>query len=1166
MPLSRRRAFAALISALALCFAAAATAKPAHALLPSTPAPSLQSAFSSNPTALLNALTCPASTALSTTTSDIPGVGQVTDQLKNVLCALNILGYAYRTTYIPPGGGQPIVRYTRAIALVGTLIDVDGNGSPDFTGNVAPTPTVNGLQLTIGRLGWPLTNFPANGKVSVEAVFLNPLTPNTYLAIGEDGRHAGTAPNWKATVTIFGMSSTTTDLALLITGNGMPSKVGVMGEVFTGANPDAPTTVRRGNIAFSPGVGPVTTHVRLSQGRQQAIVTTPTPVRVDGQVSFIEGANQRDVDVTIDKLPTSTDVVHTSANGHENVTFNAAAPIGAVNATYRERQGTEIRTAAQLDATNVPRAITFDQVDGITTLDAPGSSFGSVEARYAKGGDVPAPGPGSDPYAAFHRVSSSQLTAGLRLNNLKSVAIDQTGPYAGRLIFSSPLGPLPFSAKDDVKGISLSGGLSSLPLDTEVVVDPDNGAVTFDGHGSGIDKIELSARKTGGTFFSKASRIDATIEGVPALETINFKQEDGSVKVAASEPPTTLSLLASSGDDAPAVDGSYAWFEDTTTRYRAFARISGLKGIAFSSTPVAGSFDTAAPQVLNLHAEAGGVTVDGKIDKLPSHVEFSVPDDRVHIENNGTIDHIQLQAKGLPASAKFKNAKVDIFGISPVLDVYLGIDPATRSAAIQARAFNCPPEDGPCNEPPDPPCDPQTEECEDPDPDPDPPPPPPPPPAPELFGVDAHGQGVELIVAHAWADDADLALHPDLPTNRSLALLQQDCPPEGCEPPPCNPNDDPECEEEPDPDPNPGPITPPPFPVPDTANAILYDAKTPGHEDLRARISNIKQAFFTKNAPLNGPDGFFNGTDDIDIEFTQPGDITLGIRKEDVHGTVKIPHVEGRQLPTKYGLEIGTRRHTVAHFTSENVGIPRAEIAMAVGKDVEGERKALISGSIDNIPTDANVCISKISGCGAWLPHSEQGGNSTKVISPEIDVRMTTNGPPVTSDDAMTINARVCLDEIGSNAWVPGSCLIDQVAKKYLDIKNLKVKNFGVGYKGEFVASKYQDNFGSDDAMAAYLDTDGILVDSLRYVKDGGKGVEFVKTGQPLTADDFFIAVNYSFSVRARVMFRSGGLSCPPSTGLFLLDRSADGSVDRYGLPFDDETNLWSLVKAVTGC
>ena len=151
---------------------------------------------------------------------------------------------------------------------------------------------------------------------------------------------------------------------------------------------------------------------------------------------------------------------------------------------------------------------------------------------------------------------------------------------------------------------------------------------------------------------------------------------------------------------------------------------------------------------------------------------------------------------------------------------------------------------------------------------------------------------------------------------------------------------------------------------------------------------------------------------------------------------------------------------------------------------------------------------------------------------------------------------------------MPASCLHDQVAKDYVDIQNLRVRNFDIGYEGTGVADKYQGNFSGDDALAVCLNTDGVLVDRFRYVKSDGKGVELVKADEPLSAQDLFAAVNYSFSVRAEFMYGPiGTLSCPGDTSLYLLERdSVAGAVSRYSLPSALPDNLWTYIKPVLGC
>jgi hypothetical protein len=627
----------------------AAVAAPAQANIGVGPASSLKDAFDNSPPDLAQALLCPTISAVGGATASIPGVGTITNQLSSIVCAVNILGYAYRTTYLPPNG-PPIVRYHRATALIPAPLDVDGNGSTDFTGTMTASLALAGVGLTISRFG-----FPADAKVSIEAVLLNPTAPDSYVGFGEDGTKAGTAGSWTGNIGFFGFSANTVDLGLRIAAGARPASLGILGEAFSGSDPDNPQSISRGNVGFTPMPQNVTTEVRLSEGRQQAIVTTGVASKVNAHVDVIRPGTTKDVDLTIDQLPSSVDVVHQTASGHETTTYTANAPINKVSAAYHERQGSSIVTAAALDATAVPTQLAVDQFDGKTSVGASSGAFGSVEARFAKGGDVPAIGAGTGPYVAFHRFTSSKLEGGLRLTNLKSVAFDASGPYSGRLIFSQPLPSVPLSAKDDVSGISATGSLTGLPLDTEVTADMPNGVVTFNGHGQGITQIALSARKTSGVFFTKASRIDATIDNLPAANTFNIKQVDGQVSAAATNPIGSISVLASDGSDAPSVSGPAAWYEDTATRYRGFVRIDKLKGLSFSGSPFSGTIETGAPQVLALHGEVGTLKLDGAIDKLPAKITFSMSDTAgggkvIDYNSYGqNVGLITLQGDGVPS-------------------------------------------------------------------------------------------------------------------------------------------------------------------------------------------------------------------------------------------------------------------------------------------------------------------------------------------------------------------------------------------------------------------------------------------------------------------------------------------------------------------------------------
>lgn len=636
----------------------------------STPNPNdgLDGAFGGAPTTLLQGLLCPLVTSVSGTTISVPGVGQLVDELAGIVCAISVIGYVYRTTYYP-ASGPPIVKYTRALLGVPALIDVDGTGLPDFTGVVGLA--LPGLSLQISRSLF----FPASARVTIEAVAIVPGAASTYVGFGEDGSAAGTANDWRATLTLAGLSASTADLNLNVSTNTPPSSLAALGEMFSGPDPDAPDHVYRGNAAFSPVPASVNTHLIASQDRQEVVVSS-TPTTLTANVDVLSPGRVQNVRAVADKLPTSIDVVHTTAGGTETTTYDANAPIAKLTGAYHDTVNGNLVTAAALDAWGVPEHIAFEQTAERTTVGATSGKIDRIQARFARGSDVGPLDPGTTPFARFHRTTASDFTAALQVSDLKSVSINQSAPYGGELVFAVAPGLFPFTADDDTTSTHLEGSLSNLPADTTVSVDLANGKVTFDGHGTGIAKIALKATRPV-PFFAKATRVEATLEGLPALETVDIKQVDGSVTASASNPLGTITLLASDGSGAPPLVGSGAQYDDTVSLWRAFLRINGLKSVGFQGNPVVGDVQTSQSQFFTVKGNTSGITFDGTISNLPAHMTFAMKPGSggskvVDFDSHGeSITKITANGTGLPAPAGMPNFEAVVEGLPSHLTVTL---------------------------------------------------------------------------------------------------------------------------------------------------------------------------------------------------------------------------------------------------------------------------------------------------------------------------------------------------------------------------------------------------------------------------------------------------------------------------------------------------------------
>lgn len=610
----------------------------------------LGQAFGGSPTNLLQKILCPIVTTVAATTHDIPGVGPLVDALPPLVCAINVLGYVYRTVYVPPSG-PPVVRYTKALAGVPTLIDVDGNGLPDFTGTLSPNLTLNGITLLIQRNLF----YPAANKVSIEAIAINPTVPNSYVGFGPDGTIAGTAKQWQAKLSVLGVSSTAVDLGLDLKTSSPPTSLTTVGEMFSGPNPDAPDNIIRGAANFTPVPAVFSTRIKASQSRQE-FITTSTPSKLTAEVGVVSPGRRQKIDLVADQLPSSIDIVHTSGLGSdESVTYDASAPIAKLTAKYEDKVGNDIATAAALDAWGIPEHLKFEQTGDRTTVAAlNGGKIDRIQARFAKGSDVEPLDPALTPFARYHRTTASKFTAALQVLDFKSASFNSSEPYGGELEFATAPGLFPFVADDDVTSTHVEGSLSNLPAKTTISADLTNGQVTFDGHGTGIDKITLKATRPV-PFFERATRVEATLENLPASEVIDIKQEDGTVSASASNPLGTLTLLASNGPGAPAIAGSAASYEDTPALYRAFLRISGLQSVSFQGDPVVADLQTAAAQFLTVKGATSGLTFDGTIDQLPAHLTFSLKpgaggSNVVDFDSHGqVINTITASGDGLPA-------------------------------------------------------------------------------------------------------------------------------------------------------------------------------------------------------------------------------------------------------------------------------------------------------------------------------------------------------------------------------------------------------------------------------------------------------------------------------------------------------------------------------------
>jgi hypothetical protein len=718
---------AAVSGALVLALAAAAgVAAPAQADLlggvgsalggvtgvPGTPASSLNAAFTSSPANLVQALACPIAKGVAGVTSGIPGVSVVTDQLPTVICALNIVGYAYRTTYIQPNGTK-LVRYFHALAGVPTLLDVNGDGVPDFTGTLTVSLTLNGISLNISRL-----LLPASSQVSIEAVALDPASPQTYLGFGEDGTPAGTAGTWTTSVNVLGIGGGTVDLGLGVSTGlglaplsgvsvsaslGVPPTLGLLGELLQGNTPDAPTTIDRGDVLFTPVPASFTTEIKLGQGRQEAIVTSTTPSTIVAHVNLITPGDEKDIDATVNQLPSSVDIVHQTQGGEETTTYTGNAQVNQVNVNYHDHQGMAIPVAAQFTATGVPTGITLDQTGQTTSLTTAGGPvariFGSI-AELAPGAPAgstpPTPTlPGTPDFAAY-RQNTAGFTAEAQFSGLTS-AVYTASPLSATVTANTPNEALLTYENDTSSGVATASvDVNRIPSQVAVAIDP-TGKLTY---AANSDVSSIVATASGLPQFpaipgssQRLQNVGVTITGVPQALAGGMLASGELVFAAgttaggpASDPDAggigTIGVTASSASPpAVTIPGTpdYAAYRQTTGGFGVAAQFSGLAKIDVLPTPLDATVTTDAANEALLTYEndtgVGAAKASLDIKRIPAQVTVGMsPAGRVSYNASSDISSLVATASGLPglptvpgSGQQLENVGVSITGVPQAL-------------------------------------------------------------------------------------------------------------------------------------------------------------------------------------------------------------------------------------------------------------------------------------------------------------------------------------------------------------------------------------------------------------------------------------------------------------------------------------------------------------------
>jgi hypothetical protein len=585
---------------------------------------------------------------------------------------VNFADYAYRTIYTPTSG-PPVVEFTEAVLGSPTPINVTGSGGAQFTGSITPTTasTPAGITLTIQRVA----TMPAGDKVSIEAILLVPGSPETYLGFGEDGSSAGTAQTWSATVGVASYSASSVELGLSpVAATAPPASLGVLGELFSGPHPGAPTNLSRGDVSFDPVPPTVSTTITLEPSKLQVALTgsSSSPSFVTALVTARSPGQVQLVETRIGKLAASAALGFDTTGGEQALSYTGSAPLRRFDLSYHRFDGGVLLDASAIAASAVPTGMSVTEQSAAPQLafTATGGAVGSLQLRYSHGASLPPVPSGTGNYVSSQR-SASTSRLGARLSGLLSLVLGTGQPFSLDLQTSTPLPSVALVSEDSTDGLTLRSALIGLPAHTTISLDlttsPKAGLLAFDGHGSGIGKFLLDATQTP-SFYGRVTTMQAAVTAIPATETLGFSKTESSFIADASVPLGVLSLLLSDGEGPPGVTGSAIDYLDSAKHFRAYLSLLGFSSVVLGSTsgtPIAAHVATSETQDLALRAQSAEGTFTGSIDQLPTALDFALTLDTLGDQVftmgcSAPVASVSLEGSGVKLPVPARNLALDL--------------------------------------------------------------------------------------------------------------------------------------------------------------------------------------------------------------------------------------------------------------------------------------------------------------------------------------------------------------------------------------------------------------------------------------------------------------------------------------------------------------------------
>ncbi|MCW3014653.1 MAG: hypothetical protein JWO02_1745 [Solirubrobacterales bacterium] len=245
------------------------------------------------------------------------------------------------------------------------------------------------------------------------------------------------------------------------------------------------------------------------------------------------------------------------------------------------------------------------------------------------------------PQGAVFRDTPSEYTLAARLLDLEHVTVNLGGSDVG---LSSKVRSTPFRALIQTPALNADAFIDQLPAETDLRADLGSGQISFDGHGSGVNRLAIDAHSDT-PLFGRATDIHAAIDEVPSKVTLGLDTGASRASVVAGDDGDAaigrLELLATDGATTfPSAladpDSQGAVYHDRAgAPFVIAARVRQLRKLAVDFSQNVGLETSTAGGPFSVDVDTDAIGAVANVLDLPAHATLGLELDTGHITFDG---------------------------------------------------------------------------------------------------------------------------------------------------------------------------------------------------------------------------------------------------------------------------------------------------------------------------------------------------------------------------------------------------------------------------------------------------------------------------------------------------------------------------------------------------